>query len=42
MHGKGKITWPDSRFYDGEYEEDKKHGEGVFEWADGRKVNIFT
>lgn len=32
MHGKGKITWPDGREYEGDYVDDKKHGYGVFKW----------
>jgi len=37
MDGKGIFSWPDSRKYDGDYLDDKKHGYGVFEWPDGRK-----
>lgn len=33
MHGKGKYSWKDGRFYDGEYFEDKKQGYGVYRWA---------
>jgi hypothetical protein len=32
-----ELEWPDGRKYEGEYEEDKKHGFGTFIWADGRK-----
>ena len=37
MHGFGKIEWADGRRYEGEYENDKKQGQGTFYWADGRK-----
>ena len=37
MHGYGKIEWADGRRYEGEYENDKKQGQGIFYWADGRK-----
>ena len=30
MHGFGIITWPDGKFYEGEFKEDKKEGFGVF------------
>ena len=30
MHGCGIITWPDGKFYEGEFCEDKKEGFGVF------------
>jgi len=36
MHGKGRIEWSDGKSYEGEYKDDKKHGSGVFKWADGR------
>lgn len=32
MNGKGVFTWLDGRKYVGEYFDDKKHGQGVFEW----------
>jgi hypothetical protein len=28
LHGRGVMTWPDGRIYDGEYSQDKKHGHG--------------
>lgn len=37
MHGKGKMTWPDGRVYEGEYKLDKKHGYGEYTFTDGRK-----
>jgi hypothetical protein len=37
MNGKGKLTWPDGRMYDGEYINDQKEGVGIFMFADGRK-----
>ena len=30
MHGKGEFVWADGRKYNGEYLEDKKHGNGDF------------
>lgn len=32
MHGRGKYTWEDGRFYEGEYVEDKKQGYGIYRW----------
>ncbi len=32
MDGRGNFVWPDGRSYEGEYLEDKKHGEGLFIW----------
>lgn len=34
--GKGEMFWPDGKHYVGEYENDKKHGEGQFTWESGR------
>lgn len=36
MHGRGKYVWKDGKMYDGEYENDKKSGFGIFYWADGK------
>lgn len=38
MHGKGKYSWQDGRFYEGEYYEDKKHGFGIYRWLG--KLNL--
>lgn len=32
-----KIHWCNKFIVFQEYEEDKKHGKGIFEWSDGRK-----
>jgi hypothetical protein len=32
MEGYGTFTWPDKRKYTGHYLDDKKHGQGLFEW----------
>ena len=37
MHGNGKVEWNDGKIYEGEYENDKKHGFGTFSWPDKRK-----
>ena len=37
MHGRGKYLWKDGKYYDGEYEYDKKCGFGIFVWADGKQ-----
>lgn len=36
MNGKGETIWPDNKKYVGEYQDDKKHGEGVFSWGNGK------
>ena len=36
MHGRGKYTFKDGKEYDGEYQYDKKHGFGIFNWPDGK------
>ncbi len=30
MHEKGKYSWKDGRFYEGEDVNDKKHGFGIY------------
>ena len=37
MHGEGKYTWPDGRWYQGSYSEDKKQGQGTYSWPDGKR-----
>lgn len=37
MSGYGITTWIDGRTYEGEFQDDKKHGFGTFTWPDGRK-----
>lgn len=32
MHGHGVFRWPDGRRYEGNYVDDKKSGQGTFEW----------
>ena len=32
MHGQGEFKWPDGRKYYGQYINDKKQGNGIFEW----------
>ena len=37
MHGKGILKWPNSgKQYEGDFKDDKRHGQGVFRWRDGR------
>jgi len=36
MHGQGLYKWPDGRWYDGNYVDDKKDGYGVYTYPDGR------
>ena len=38
MEGIGKFRWADGRKYEGEYLDDKKHGNGIFEWPDGMNI----
>lgn len=37
MNGNGITIWLDNRKYEGNYQDDKKHGFGTFTWADGRQ-----
>lgn len=39
MSGKGVMTWPDGKRYEGTFFEDKKHGIGEFHWPNG---NIYS
>ena len=32
MDGRGIFVWPDGSSYEGEYKDDKKHGNGLFKW----------
>ena len=34
--GKGKLSWPDGRVYEGDFVNDKKHGLGTLKFDDGR------
>jgi hypothetical protein len=36
FYRKGKYTWKDGRYYEGEYFNDKKHGYGIYKWVDGK------
>jgi hypothetical protein len=36
MNGLGTHTWPDGRKFTGNYVDNKRHGEGVVTWANGR------
>ena len=37
MHGQGVFRWTDGRCYEGEYQNDRKHGKGVFISANGKR-----
>lgn len=39
MHGVCITECIDGRKYEWQYENDKKHGIGVFSWPDGRKYH---
>ncbi len=32
MHGKGKYTWTNGKYYEGNYFNDKKHGHGIYKF----------
>lgn len=34
---RGETVWTDNKRYIGEYYEDKKHGDGIFEWGNGKR-----
>ena len=36
MSGYGVFEWLDGKKFEGEYLDDKKHGNGRFRWSDGR------
>ena len=36
MHGRGLLIWADGKQYEGEFQDDKRHGQGTFKWTDGR------
>ena len=36
MNGKGKMQWPDGKYYEGDYVNDNKEGLGEFHWPDGK------
>ena len=36
-HGKGTFRWPDGKYYDGDWANDKKHGVGVLKDKDGKE-----
>ena len=36
MHGKGKYSWVDGSFYDGDVNNNQISGYGRYEWSDGR------
>ena len=33
--GTGEMTWPDNSSYRGDFKDNMKHGEGVFNFGDG-------
>jgi hypothetical protein len=37
MEGKGKMTWPDQSYYEGEFKNGKMEGRGTKVWASGNK-----
>ena len=36
MNGKGKMTYPDGRCFEGEWKDDKMNGKGKMTYPDGR------
>lgn len=36
--GHGRLDFPDGAYYEGEFKDGKRHGKGVFVFADGRRV----
>lgn len=40
--GKGKYIWPDGRYYEGDWKENKMNGKGEFVWKDGRRYVIIN
>lgn len=35
MNGMGRYEWPDGKFYEGQFVNDKMHGKGVYNYGDG-------
>jgi len=38
VEGKGEFVGADGRVYSGEFKNDKKHGNGVLRWPDGKFI----
>jgi hypothetical protein len=36
----GVQTWPDNSRYEGEFEEDRKHGHGIHIWPSGEVLSM--
>lgn len=36
MNGRGTLSWPDGKSYEGEFVDDKRDGAGLFKWGDGK------
>jgi hypothetical protein len=33
----GKYVWPDGKMYEGYWEKNKMHGQGILIWRDGKR-----
>jgi hypothetical protein len=40
MAGRGRMEWPNGMYYEGQYENDLKHGFGIFYYGKGRKMYV--
>ena len=38
INGHGIYTWPDGIQYDGQWKQNKKHGQGKLKWLDGSSL----
>ena len=41
MNGYGEMSYEDGRVFKGTFYNDQKHGEGVFIWNSGKKIEGF-
>ena len=36
----GKYVWPDGKMYEGYWEKNKMHGQGILIWRDGKRYEV--
>ena len=38
MHGQGEIFYEDGRTYKGHFQNELKHGYGIYTWENGKRI----